>query len=205
MSVEPSIIVVARDRKIRNTCNNLLFDVGYRVQLFESNEQFLNDYYPGHAGCLIAELDSTENQGFALQSTLIDREDGLTMILMANGANLSTAVQAMKRGALDVIEWPMEDDQVLLKAVREALALDQRKRKTREEKSRIAASLAILSEEEREVLRMVCTGCSNREITERLNLGAKLLEDTRGRVMEKMGARSLADLVRMAVIAKLAA
>lgn len=205
MSVEPSIVVVAGDRKIRNQCNNLLFDVGYQVQLFEAGVEFLDAYYPGQAGCLIVELDPTNENPLELQRTLMDRQDGVPIIMLSKDASVSLAVQAMKNGALDVIELPLRDEQVLLKTVREALDLDQRKRKAREEKSQIAASLAILSEEEREVLRMVCAGCSNREITERLHLAGKLLEDTRSRVMEKMGARSLADLVRMAVIAKLAA
>lgn len=205
MSTEPTIFVLDQNQKTRNFINNLLFSVGYRVMLCDGVDAFLEYSYPGQTGCLIVNLDTMGEGGLELQQTLRERHIALPMIFVGDQVQVAQAVRAMKQGAVDLIEHPMQEESLVLRVVREALDQDQSQRKTREEQARIATCLAVLSEEERELMRMVCVGNSNREIADRLALGGRNLDSTRAQLMEKMGARSLADLVRMAVIAKMAA
>ncbi len=114
------------------------------------------------------------------------------------------AVRAMKAGALDFIEKPFNDE-LLLESIRHAIIFDEKQRDIQAQRSEVAARLARLTPREHEVMEMVTTGKANKEIANALGVSAKTVEAHRARVMEKMAARSLAELVRMAMIASFSA
>jgi FixJ family two-component response regulator len=141
--------------------------------------------------------------GLDLQEYLANRHIQLPVIIITGHGDVPMAVRAMKAGALDFIEKPFNDE-ALLDAIRRALALAVEQRSLQARQAEIATRLALLTPREHEVMEMVADGRSNKEIANALGVSAKTVEAHRARVMEKTGARSLAELVRMVLTANLA-
>jgi len=200
MSYEPTIYVVDDDQAMRSSLKWLIESIGMRVRTFESADEFLASYYPGGAGCLLLDVRMPGMSGLELQTHLASREIELPVIIITGHGDVAMAVKAMKAGAVDFIEKPFHDE-ALLGSIRNALTHGERKRSLRFQRAEIAARLAELTPREHEVMEMVTEGASNREIAAALGVSAKTVEAHRARVMDKMRASSLAELVRMALIA----
>jgi len=202
MNSDPTIFVVDDEQAIQEALQTLLESVGYQVKTYPSGEAFFEDYLPSRAGCLILDISMPNLSGTEIQSQLKGRGIRLPVIMISGQASVSMAVQAMKSGAVDVLEKPFADE-LLLQSVREALQLDKLHRNIQEEHSKIATRLAHLTSDEHKILELICDGATNREIASQMNLKTKVLKAHRARLIEKMGANSLAGLIKMSVIAKI--
>ena len=200
MSKGLTVFVVDDDQAMRGSLKWLIESVGMEVETFESAHAFLDAYYPGRAGCLLLDVRMPGMGGLELQDYLSRREIRIPVIIITGHGDVAMAVKAMKAGAVDFIEKPFDDEQ-LLNSIRKALAYDEQHRALHARKAEIAARLAELTPREHEVMAMVTEGKSNKEIAAALSVSAKTVEVHRARVMDKMRADSLAELVRMALIA----
>lgn len=200
MNAEPMVFVVDDDEAMRNSLKWLIESTGMPVRTYGSADEFLANYYPGRAGCLLLDVRMPGMSGLELQGHLARQSIRLPVIIITGHGDVGMAVRAMKAGAVDFIEKPF-DDEALLNSIRHALAFDERQRALQTQRAEIAARLAELTPREHEVMEMVTEGRSNKEIATALGVTAKTVEAHRARVMDKMRAESLAELVRMALIA----
>ena len=201
MSRELTVFVVDDDQAMRASLQWLIESVGMKVETFDSAQAFLDAYYPGRAGCLLLDVRMPGMSGLELQAYLARRESRIPVIIITGHGDVAMAVKAMKVGAVDFIEKPFDDEE-LLHSIRNALTHDEKQRQLRARRADIAARLAELTPREYEVMTMVTDGKSNREIATSLGVSAKTVEVHRARVMDKMRADSLAELVRMSLIAR---
>jgi FixJ family two-component response regulator len=201
-STEPMVYVVDDDEAMRNSLKWLIESVGLRVDTYGSADEFLRGYYPGRGGCLLLDVRMPGMSGLELQEHLAEHQAHLPVIIITGHGDVPMAVRAMKVGAVDFIEKPFNDE-FLLDSIRRALAVDAEQRGLQARQAEIATRLALLTPREYEVMEMVADGRSNKEIANALGVSAKTVEAHRARVMEKMEARSLAELVRMVLTANL--
>jgi two-component system response regulator FixJ len=193
-----SVFIVDDDPDIRDSLSMLLQSAGYATRTFESATALLDSPTPDTSGCLIVDVQMPEMDGITLQKELVERRSPLQVIVMTGHADIPIAVGAMKAGAVDFLEKPF-DEPVLLESVRRALdratsAGDQAK-----EARGAAARLALLTDRERQVLDLIVAGKANKVIAHELSISPRTVEIHRARVMEKMDAGNLADLVRKAL------
>jgi len=200
MNTEPTIFVVDDDQAMRNSLKWLIESIGMKVRTYSSADEFLNSFYPGRAGCLLLDVRMPGMSGLDLQAHLEREECRLPVIIITGHGDVEMAVKAMKAGAVDFIEKPFHDED-LLSSIRKALDFDEKRRSLQSQRAQIAARLAELTPREHEVMDMVTEGHANKEIAAALGVSAKTVEAHRARVMDKMRASSLAELVRMALIA----
>ena len=200
MNIEPIVFVVDDDQAMRNSLKWLIESIGMQVETYASASEFIDSYYPGRAGCLLLDVRMPGMSGLELQAYLSRQEIRIPIVIITGHGDVSMAVRAMKAGAVDFIEKPF-NDQALLDSIRNALDFDEQQRSLQAQRAEIAARLAQLTPREHEVMEMVTDGRSNKEIAAELGVSAKTVEAHRARVMEKMQADSLAELVRMALIA----
>jgi RNA polymerase sigma factor (sigma-70 family) len=201
MSQDMTVFVVDDDQAMRGSLQWLIESVGMKVQTYESAQAFLDAYYPGRAGCLLLDVRMPGMSGLELQEYLVRREIRLPVIIITGHGDVSMAVKAMKAGAVDFIEKPFDDEE-LLNSIRNAVQHDEKRRALRARRADIAARMAELTPREHEVMAMVTDGKSNKEIATSLGVSAKTVEVHRARVMDKMRADSLAELVRLALIVR---
>ncbi|AUB81283.1 response regulator transcription factor [Candidatus Thiodictyon syntrophicum] len=200
MTTASTVFVVDDDQAMRTSLQWLIESTGMKVLTFESADAFLAGYYPGRAGCLLVDVRMPGMSGLELQAYLTREGYRLPVIIITGHGDVAMAVKAMKAGAMDFIEKPFHDED-LLRSIRRALEYDQRQRVGQAAREDLQARLADLTPREHEVMGMVTDGKSNREIAAALGVTPKTVEAHRARVMEKMRAESLAELVRMALIA----
>ncbi len=194
--LDQTVFVVDDDPAIRNSLQLLLEMTGLTVRTFSSAGSFLNNYQPGDSGCLILDIRMSGMNGLELQRELVRRNFDLPIVVLTGFADVPTAIRALKSGAVEFLEKPVEDD-VLLGHVRRALAWDAEHRPQRDADDRVRARLSRLTAREGEVLRFVVDGLSSKEIGYRLHITCKTVEAHRLRMMKKMEVDSVADLVRM--------
>lgn len=197
-----SIFVVDDDAAVRDSLVALLEAEGFAVESFESAKAFLDGFKAKEACCVIADIRMPDMDGLELQEEIIRRGWGLPVIIITGHGDVPLAVRAMKAGAVDFIEKPF-DDEVLRASIERGLEQSRRTRGesavTQEAETRIAQ----LTAREREVMEHLVAGRPNKVIAHRMDISPRTVEVHRGRVMEKMQARSLSDLVRMALAAKI--
>lgn len=199
-TLKGTVFVVDDDEAMRNSLRWLIESAELQVETFDSAQAFLDGYYPGRSGCLLLDVRMPGMNGLELQSQLWSRDITLPVIVITGHGDVAMAVKAMKAGALDFIEKPFNDE-TLLDSIQRALMTDVELRESRATRAEIAARMAHLTRREHEVMEMVTAGKSNKEIAADLDVSSKTVEAHRARVMEKMEARSLAELVRMSMIA----
>jgi len=195
-SPAPEVFVVDNDRSTRDSLAWLLEGAGLRAVTFESAEAFLTACPTDRPGCLVLDVRLPGKSGVVLQEELAELGITLPIIIVTGYADVGTAVRVLKQGAFDFLEKPLDGD-TLLGCVREALALDTRRRRACEERERLCARLARLSARERAVFDQVVQGKANKVVAIEFGISEKTVEAHRARVMHKLGATSLAELVRM--------
>jgi two-component system response regulator FixJ len=200
MNNQTTVFVVDDDQAMRNSLKWLIESVGMQVETYASADDFIRNYYPGRAGCLLLDVRMPGMSGLELQEQFIHQRIKIPIIIITGHGDVPMAVRAMKAGAVDFIEKPFNDE-LLLESIRNALTLDQEQRVMQSERAEIAARLAQLTPREHEVMEMVTSGKANKEIAIALGVSAKTVEAHRARVMEKMEATSLAELVKMVIAA----
>jgi RNA polymerase sigma factor (sigma-70 family) len=190
--------VVDDDPAVRDSLRWLLEGEGLVVQTHHCGEDFLSALIPEQPGCAVIDLRMPGMSGLEVQDALTQRGVALPVVFVTAHGDVPLAVTAMRRGAVDFVEKPYKDEH-LIEAVRRAFGVDARKRGTEEERAALRARLATLSPREREVLAAVVEGKPNKVIADRLGIAIKTVEVHRARVMDKLGAGSLAELVRLVV------
>ena len=193
---KPVIMVVDDDAGIRSAMRALLKSVGLESQLFTSAQEFLAAWQPAQPGCLLLDIRMPGMSGLELQQQLNLRGAVIPVIFMTGHGDVPMAVEAMQHGAFDFLQKPFRD-QELLDRVQRALVKDAESRATLGEHSRIRAHLESLTAREREVLDLMTKGKQNKAIAQDLGVSPRTIEIHRARVMEKMHAQSVAELVRM--------
>ena len=197
MSVEDAIVyVVDDDEAVRDSLSMLLKSVGFDTRVYETAMDFLNDHNPAQHGCLVADIRMPGMSGLDLQAALNKKGASLPIIFITGHGDVPMAVDAMKAGALDFIQKPFRD-QELLDRINQALVQDSEQREGYEERVAVRARLAALTPREREVMERVVKGQANKVIALDLGVSQRTVEIHRARVMQKMHARSLAELVTL--------
>jgi two-component system response regulator FixJ len=194
-----TVHVVDDDAAIRDSLRLFLELSGFAVQTHASAASFLAAA-AGLAGCVLTDLRMPEIDGFELQRRLAEGGVHLPVIVMTGQADIPLAVRAMRAGAVDFLEKPFQDEQ-LLAAIRRALAESRRLQAADSAAAEAAGRLATLTPREREVLDGLVNGLSNKAIASELGASPRTIEVHRGRVLEKLQARSLPELVRLVLAA----
>ncbi|MEO5692508.1 MAG: response regulator [Usitatibacter sp.] len=190
-----TVYIVDDDAAVRDSLSLLLSLRGYRTATFASAEAFLSALQPHWSGCVMADLRMPGLSGLELQGELAARGSTLPVVIMTAHGDVASARAAFKADAVDFLEKPFDEAgpvaaaQACFRRERQRLDADG----TREARY---ASLAVLTVREREVAGLLATGLHNRDIAERLGISARTVEVHKARVMEKLGARNLADLIR---------
>lgn len=193
-----TVFVVDDDDAVRDSLAMLLRSVGLPVETFDSGIAFMDRFRPDLAGCLVLDIRMPKMSGLEVQQKLHELGATLPVIFITGHGDIPMAVQAIKEGAADFIQKPFRD-QDLLDRIHVALEQDVRQRSADTQRATIASRYESLTEREREVMLMVVAGKANKVIALDLDLSQRTVEIHRARVMEKMQARSLADLVKMAI------
>jgi FixJ family two-component response regulator len=197
MSPTPTIFIVDDDAAVRKGLARLLRSAGLAVTTFASPREFLDQHDANAPGCLVLDVAMPGLNGLELQQALIAGGHELAIVFLTGHGDIPMSVQAMKRGAVDFLTKPVNDDD-LLKAVRVAIEKDRLQRAERAEKADIQQRLATLTPREREVLQHVITGQLNKQIAADLGTVEKTIKVHRARVLEKMQVHSVAELVHLA-------
>lgn len=191
------VVVVDDDDGVRRALANLFHSVDLNVQVFGSAAELLQSRLPDVASCLVLDIRLPGLSGLDLQNELAKAGIRIPIIFVTGYGDIPMTVRAMKGGAIDFLTKPFRD-QDLLDSVATAIGRDQRRREEEKSISNLRTLFETLTQREREVLAMVATGLMNKQIAAELGVAEITVKVHRGRVMKKMGARSLADLVRMA-------
>ncbi|CAG0942728.1 Response regulator protein TodT [Gammaproteobacteria bacterium] len=197
--MEPKVFVIDDDQAVRDSLGLLLRSMGQKARLFDSAQAFLDDYDPGMAGCIVLDIRMPGMSGMELQQKLKSMHCTVPVIFVTGHGDVPMAVEAMHHGAFDFIQKPFRD-QELLDRINQALTWDHEHRSDEDYRRGVLERFQSLTPREREVMDCVVRGLANKVIAMDLNLSQRTVEIHRARVMEKMNARSLADLVRMSLL-----
>ena len=191
------VYVVDDDAGVRRALSRVLRHAGHLTSAFASAEDFLMGVdLDDRPACLVVDLRMPGLSGLELQQLLLERGLEMAIVFISGRADVGSGVSAMKGGAVDFLEKPFADDR-LLAAVSRALAADRSRRATLAEREGLRSRLATLTPRERDVFGLIVTGLLNKQVGARLGTTEKTVKVHRSRVMQKMGAGSLAELVRM--------
>ena len=195
--MEATVYVVDDDQSVRTGLSRLLQSMGLTVKTFASAREFLDQAVAEEPGCLIADLRMPAMNGLELQEQLMTRNLNLPVIFLTGYGTVPASVRAIKRGAVDFLEKPV-DDQVLLDAIYQALEKDRENRRNQAEVKSIQDRLESLTPREYEVFTLITAGQLNKQVAYELGTAEKTIKVHRARIMEKMHCESLAQLVRLA-------
>jgi len=199
---EKIVYVVDDDESVRTALTRSLEKRGYSVFCYDSGDAFLNNYVPGQAACLILDVRMPGMSGLDLQEQLINQHPSLPIIFVTGHGDIPMSVRAIKKGAFEFLEKPYSVDalqQHIEQAITKSSVLLEQESHARE----INLRFAKLTARELDVMRLLVAGIannSNKEIARELNISHRTVDDHRARIMSKMEARSLAELVEMSKI-----
>ena len=196
MNEEATVFLVDDDPAVLRSLAATVRVVFPRVEIFSSSAEFLAGMHANRPGCLVLDVAMPGMNGLELQRKLIRDKVALPVIFVTGHANVPMAVEAMQLGAVNFLEKPVEE-QKLWESIRKALELDAQNRRRRARRQGAEERLARLTVGEREVLNLILEGKLNKEIAAELSLSTRTVEDRRARLMKKMAAQSLAELVQL--------
>ncbi len=191
----PKIALIDDDVGVLDAVGRLLRSYGYAVEGYNDAEQFLDA--PIEPGCVVSDLRMPRMSGLELLGAMRDRNDPRAVILLTAHGDVDLAVRALKSGAFDFIEKPLDEER-LLESISGAMVASEKLARKTEELEELQQRYQTLSKRQKEVLWLVCSGCANKEIAARLEISIRTVETYRAWVLERMQAKSLADLVKIA-------
>jgi len=194
---ESIVFVIDDDASMRRALTNLFQSVGLEVQVFGSAPEMLQSKLPDIASCLVLDIRLPGLSGLDFQTELAKANIHIPIIFMTGHGDIPMTVRAMKGGAVDFLTKPFRD-QDMLDAVVTAIERDRKRREVEKVVADLKALFETLTSREREVLALVASGLMNKQIAAELGLAEITVKIHRGHIMKKMGARSMADLVRKA-------
>ncbi len=196
----PRVYIVEDDEAVRESLQLMLESVGYKTKTFANANAFLDQHHSDMAGCLVLDIRMPGINGMELQRKLNERNSMLPVIFVTGHGDVPMAVEAMQQGALDFVQKPYRE-QELLEKIERAFAMDKTNRESLQQRQSIATRLQSLTPRELDVLRLMVEGKANKVIAIDLDISQRTVEIHRARVMEKIEANSLAHLVRMVMAA----
>ena len=195
--VKPTVFIIDDDASIRKSLSRLLRSAGHTTETFASAEEFLGREHFNGIGCLLLDVKMPGLSGMDLQEELGQADCSMPIIFITGHGNIPMGVQAMKRGAVDFLTKPFDDEE-LLQAVKKAIEKDREAKTERAEVHDLGRRIELLTPREKEILRYVITGMLNKQIALKLDIAEKTVKIHRGRIMEKLRVDSVAELVRLA-------
>lgn len=205
MAVDKTVVdIIDDDEAVRDSLAFLLGTSGFEVMTHASPGEFMASFDPERCGCIVTDVRMPEMTGIDLLKYLKDNDNRIPVIVITGHGDIPLAVEAMKLGALDFIEKPFGEDEII-KAVTAGISLSRKQSDSDRERHEISERLAELSRREREVLDGLVVGKPNKIIADDLGISPRTVEIYRANVMHKMRAASLSELVRMALLMDLAA
>jgi FixJ family two-component response regulator len=199
---EPIVFVIDDDESMRRALANLFQSVGLRVEVFGSASEMLQSKLPDVPSCLVLDIRLPGLSGLDFQAELAKANIHIPIIFMTGHGDIPMTVRAMKGGAVDFLTKPFRD-QDMLDAVVTAIEKDRKRREVGKIVANLQALFETLTPREREILALVASGLMNKQIAAEVGLAEITVKIHRGHIMKKMGARSLADLIRMAETLKI--
>ncbi len=193
----PAIFVIDDDAALRAALDSLFRSVGYQTHCFGSTADFMGSGHAGSAGCLVLDIRLPGTNGLDFQAQLAQAGFSMPIVLMTGHGDIPMTVRGMKAGAVDFLPKPFRE-QDMLDAVALALEKDARRREERQKDDELRQRLATLTMRERQVMDLVVTGKMNKQIAYDLDLSEITVKIHRGNAMRKMGAKNLAEFVKMA-------
>jgi len=194
---EPLVFIVEDDESMRRALSNLFQSVGLEVEMFGSASEMLQARLPDVASCLVLDVRLPGLSGLDFQAELAKANILIPIIFMSGHGDIPMTVRAMKGGAVDFLTKPFRD-QDMLDAVTVAIERDRKRREAGKIVANLQTHFETLTPREREILALVSSGLMNKQIAAELGLAEITVKIHRGHIMRKMGAKSLADLVRKA-------
>lgn len=201
-TTDPTVYLIDDDEAVRDSLSLLLSLSDFSVQAFDSAEQFLDAYQPDWAGCLVLDIRMAGMDGLELQRVLNARNSCLPIIVITAHGDVSMAREALKAGAMDFLEKPI-NDQLLIANISAALDRNAHARNAASRSAEREQKMARLTVREREVMHLVATGRHAREIAAELNISPRTVEVYKARMMEKMQVRNTPELIRVVLSASL--
>ena len=201
MTEEATVFLVEDDDAVRDSLQLVLESVGHKVAAYSRADAFLEDFSTRLAGCIVLDIRMPGMNGMELQRQLNNRNSILPIIFVTGHGDVPMAVEAMQRGAVDFVQKPYREEELLNK-IQQAIAADVEARAQLNEKQAIRAKLEELTPREKQVMELMIEGKANKVIAYDLDISQRTVEIHRARVMEKMAVRSLAHLVRMVMAAQ---
>ena len=196
--MSPTVFVVDDDPAMRESLSFLVGSVGLAVECFANARDFLDRYDEQRDGCLVLDVRMPGMSGLELQEKLTDRGVDIPIVMITGFGDVPMAVRALKRGAMDFIEKPFTD-QDLLDRIHEAIEVDRKRRTDRARRDEVSARIGRLTPRERQVMNSVLAGKPNKVIAHELGLSPKTIEVHRARMMDKMQVASLAELLQLVI------
>ncbi len=197
MPLQQTVFLVDDDAAIRRSLSYALLKRGFAVEAYASGQAFLEGYDPEKYGCLLLDLSMPGMNGLELQRHLIEREIRLPIIFITGHGSIPESVHALKAGAVDFLEKPFRQE-ILLERLEVAFAEDRRRRQATSERDIIVERITRLTEREKEIMQLLVSRPANhssKQLARELNISNRTIDHHRARVMEKMEARSLPELV----------
>lgn len=195
-----TVFVVDDDETVRDVVRMMAEGGGYYVETYADAESFLNDFEGSVPGCLVLDIRMPGMSGLALQDELIKRGTLIPIIFITGHGDVEMAVECIQKGALDFIEKPFREAK-LLEKVELGLVSDRQSRADLSAKTEVHDKLSSLTSRETEIMHMIAQGCANKVIAIDLGIAQGTVEIHRSRVMHKLGVRSVAQLMRLLLVA----
>ena len=193
---EPTVFIVDDDEAVRDSIQELVHSVGLNAEVYASAHQYLETFDPERPGCLVLDVRMAHMSGRALQAKLNEMHARIPIVFISGYGDIPMAVKAMKAGAVDFVQKPYHDQQ-LLDSINEALRRDAALRHGSVDHSEFEKRLRLLTEREREVMEWVVKGLSSKVIAQQLGISSRTVEAHRSRLLDKLAVGSLAELIHL--------